>query len=1082
MAQAQLGAVVRHLRRLAGSATVRELPDAQLLQRFAGRHEEDAFAALVERHGRLVWSACWQVLHHEQDAEDAFQATFLVLARQAGSIRNGRTLASWLYRVAYRTALRARLAKSKRHAHERQSATMPHDKHGSELAWRELQAVLVEELDRLPDKYRCPFLLCCLEGKSKAEAAKELGWKEGTVSGRLALARKQMQQRLARRGVALSALLCGMALAPENAKAMLTGSLLDNTVRAAVLFAGSNNAAELTTLQAAALARGVLKTMALSKLKSIGLVLLVIGLVASGAGAFTHQALANRNAGPSAEPRADSAPSSQLKARRDQMEMRRPDAGGARPETPRASDPKNQVALTGQVLGADGKPVAGAHVAVVAALKLPDQGISLTMNGMSPEAEVLGVGKADETGRWRVPVPKKAFERAYEVEILAGARGYGLAGQPLKLRPKPADTVVRLQPSEDLRVRLIDLEGLPAAGVKVSMVRLGKLSYSAGRQYTMAADTIEPAPIFFQDFGARDAGKMMERKPAQKDIHAIQFVAPPSLPFWPQPAVTDAQGRCTLHGLQRGQALAVQVSASRFATQILDIEPSPETANEVSLALGAPHLLEGTVRDAASGKPVPNARIHIDTFPDYFGGFGIANDPADDKGRRYGGNYFVSMGSQINRMDVQADERGHYRVNPFMGNTQVLTVTAPAGQPYLALRKDVGWPKGAVRHEVNVALTPGVTVQGKVVEVNGKPVAGCRIDFWSKGVKPPNPFKQQPQFTMVSLRSRTGADGSFQTVLPPGRWYALANGPREDYLWQKLLVEDLVEIDPKVRIPAPPVPKAPENSNSKETGKDDNARLDATTTLTPEDLVPGVKEGGKHYFRPDGWVQIDVRIERLTPEAKITLHRSALEGRLLSADGSPAAKARMYYRRRTKDWRVPASEVSNGSFRLPLPDLDTQCRVLFLDAENGQGAAADFSGKQSGGEPAVIRLSPCGSATVRFVDSQGKPLANYRPLVWALVPPVEVVFYPKDMMEIQSRHLRADGSVWLGHMDRKNYETGPVTAADGRVTLPNLIPGATYRISQFSDMRVDFTVQSAKNTTVGDIVIQDPSKIVEIPK
>jgi hypothetical protein len=102
--------------------------------------------------------------------------------------------------------------------------------------------------------------------------------------------------------------------------------------------------------------------------------------------------------------------------------------------------------------------------------------------------------------------------------------------------------------------------------------------------------------------------------------------------------------------------------------------------------------------------------------------------------------------------------------------------------------------------------------------------------------------------------------------------------------------------------------------------------------------------------------------------------------------------------------------------------------------------------------------------------------------VWALVPPVEVVFYPKDMMEIESRHLRADGSVWLGHMDRKNYETGPVTAADGRVTLPNLIPGATYRISQFSDMRVDFTVQSAKNTTVGDIVIQDPSKIVEIPK
>src|SRR5438105_5907470 len=221
MAQAQLGAVVRHLRRLANAAQTHDCSDAQLLQRFASAREEEAFATLVERHGRLVWSTCWQILRHEQDAEDAFQATFLVLARQAGSIRNAQTLPSWLYRVAYRTAMKARVDKSRRHAHERQATPMPHDKHGSELAWRELQAVLLEELQRLPEKYRAPFLLCCLEGKSKTEAAGQLGWKEGTVSGRLALARKQMQKRLAQRGVSLSAVLCGLALRPERCVAAL---------------------------------------------------------------------------------------------------------------------------------------------------------------------------------------------------------------------------------------------------------------------------------------------------------------------------------------------------------------------------------------------------------------------------------------------------------------------------------------------------------------------------------------------------------------------------------------------------------------------------------------------------------------------------------------------------------------------------------------------------------------------------------------------------------------------------------------------------------------------------------------------
>src|SRR5437762_1303503 len=111
MAQAQLGTVLRHLQELIGCQRDREVTDAQLLQRYVGQRDESAFAALIQRHGRLVWSVCYSVLHHEHDVEDAFQAAFLVLARRAGSIRRGQTVASWLYRVAYRTALKAGLAR-----------------------------------------------------------------------------------------------------------------------------------------------------------------------------------------------------------------------------------------------------------------------------------------------------------------------------------------------------------------------------------------------------------------------------------------------------------------------------------------------------------------------------------------------------------------------------------------------------------------------------------------------------------------------------------------------------------------------------------------------------------------------------------------------------------------------------------------------------------------------------------------------------------------------------------------------------------------------------------------------------------
>src|SRR5262249_54569626 len=140
--------------------------DSQLLERFVTRRDEEAFATLLERHGALVLGLCRRLLQHDQDAEDAFQATFLILARKAGSIRKREALAAWLYEVAYRLAMRMRAAAVRQRGLERQTTHRPQADPVSEAAWRELRPILDEELRRLPTKYRSSLILCYLEGRS----------------------------------------------------------------------------------------------------------------------------------------------------------------------------------------------------------------------------------------------------------------------------------------------------------------------------------------------------------------------------------------------------------------------------------------------------------------------------------------------------------------------------------------------------------------------------------------------------------------------------------------------------------------------------------------------------------------------------------------------------------------------------------------------------------------------------------------------------------------------------------------------------------------------------------------------------
>src|SRR5262245_19442433 len=242
MPQQQLEPVLRHLRRVAGLTATQELTDGQLLERYVRSRDGEAFAALVRRHGGLVRSVCRRVLRHEQDADDAFQAAFLVLATRAPSIRKAHSVASWLYRVVYRTAMNAKRLRNRHDEAQRGAEGRARERPTPEVELRELQAILDDEVNRLPERYRAPFVLCCLEGHSKAEAAAQLGWKEGTVSSSLARARKELQRRLARRGVTLAAALCALEVGRTAARAASATPLVNATTQAGLMFAAGETA------------------------------------------------------------------------------------------------------------------------------------------------------------------------------------------------------------------------------------------------------------------------------------------------------------------------------------------------------------------------------------------------------------------------------------------------------------------------------------------------------------------------------------------------------------------------------------------------------------------------------------------------------------------------------------------------------------------------------------------------------------------------------------------------------------------------------------------------------------------------
>lgn len=567
MAIGRTEAVVPEIHTLFSVGTLSGMTDGQLLERFAGRRDgggEAAFGALVARHGPMVLGVCRQLLGDPHDADDAFQATFLVLARRAGSIRNPDLLANWLYGVALRTAGKSKAQRARRRKRQEQEAAMS----SAEPAWnhlepyrepllREQSEAIHEEVGRLSAKYRAPIVLCYLEGVSQDETARRLRCPIGTVRSRLARARDQLRGRLLRRGIALPAIAITAALSPRGASAAVPNTLAEMTIRAAGRFAAGQATTGLASATAAALSERVLRTMFLTKLKIGAAVLLTVGAMSWLAIGFAQSAL-----GEGAGPLAASSATAPVKA-------------------------DSNIEVRGKVLDlSSGQPIAGA-------------GVELSTDPVpNGSTDRLSRAKTEDDGRFRFIFSTKGMPKA--PKLIARAKGFALDWVDLDLK-KPGELTLRL-PKDDVPIdgRIVDLEGRPVAGVKIE---LGTIFKSDDGQLGTYFDQVKSKDLYY---GNADFDLLKHATATELNLPASQ--------------TTDADGRLHLSGIGRNRVVHLVIRGKTiehdYQRVVTQTEPKdlPKTFHVARFVHNsAPSKpIVGTVRIKGTDKPAKGVWISMD--------------------------------------------------------------------------------------------------------------------------------------------------------------------------------------------------------------------------------------------------------------------------------------------------------------------------------------------------------------------------------------------------------------------------------------------------------------------------------------
>jgi RNA polymerase sigma factor (sigma-70 family) len=658
MADVLLGTVVRHIRHAARQ--VADPTDDQLLRAFAADHDPSAFAQILRRHGPMVLGVCRRVLQHTHDAEDAFQATFLVLAQSAGAVRNGEALGGWLHGVSYRLAMKAKRAAARRRKHEGQAragVTAGVDatgRAGGEIAWREVQAILDEEVERLPVIYRAAFVLCCLHGLSQAEAARQLDVKEGTVSSRLNHARQRLREALARRGITLSAVLSALAVSGA-ARAAVPRALADTTAAAAARFA--RGAIGGISAKALSLAEGAIRTMLTSRMTLAGTLVLTLGLLGAGAAMLCQRPA---EAGES------------LPAAREPAAKR--DSAGSGPG--RADQPKpaaeTTCAVAGRVLGPDGQPVRGAKVYV-------------STYTWKDRTDPTVRATTDANGRFRLPARKKEVDR--NEAVVAVAEGFGPAWFELGKVKLDAEQVLRLVKDEPITGRVLDLEGRPVAGVAVRVVSVRKV---AGEDLTGLLADLQRRPRDRQ--AVTDAWR--KHRGSMSQVWGVLGA--------PKSVTTGANGRFRLAGFGRERVVGIEFEGPAIAHARLDaltrpgLKGLPPRIHESALVhvVAPTKPIRGTVKDRRTGKPV--AGIAVGGQPQ------LENEIGDG-------------------VSTKTDARGHFKL---VGLPKVKSYHLNAGgSGYVVTSKEVADTPGLGPIEVHFEVERALSLRVRVIDkVTGRPV------------------------------------------------------------------------------------------------------------------------------------------------------------------------------------------------------------------------------------------------------------------------------------------------------------------------------------------------------------------------
>jgi RNA polymerase sigma factor (sigma-70 family) len=710
MTTADMGLVLSHLRTLVAGDRDQDVPDGRLLDRFLATRDEAAFAELVRRHGPMVLAVCRRVLHDWHDAEEAFQATFLVLARKAGSIRRRDAVGGWLFGVAQHLARKARAAAARRARPERRAEEMPRSDPLLDLTLRELQARLYEELERLPEKYREPLVLCYLEGRTHAQAARQLGCSKDTLRGRVNRGREQLRGRLLRRGLALSGALVLTALAPEPASASGASRLTAATARAAAAFVtGEGAAVGAVSAQAAALAEGVSRATGVNKAKVLTAVLLAATVLLGGVGvAARREAAAQPPAPPPPETRAPAA------------ERQTPPAAVA--------EKAGNITVSGRVLDPDGKPFAGAR-------------IYLATSTAEDRADPAGRATSGPDGRFRFSTSWSELNS--NDSVMAVADGDGPAWAELSARgPSGALPPLRLVPDDiPIAGRVLDLENQPVADASVRVIRVRR----------MPDEDLGPWITDFQADGKKgflDFGRLRVQARYERLMKAVGAV-----PGTPRSVRTGADGRFRLTGFGRERLVELAIDGPGLEHRQVTVLTRAELPRGLppftyparfDHRAGPVKPIAGTVRVKGTGQPAAGVTVSC-----------VLVSP--------GGTFFDVTATP--GITATTDEQGRYRLSGAPKSRQYHL--ASGGGPFFATSQIVNDTAGLEPIAADFQVERGLLVRGRLTDAaTGQPVRGT-VRYVPR---PDNPrLKEYPGFAQVSVSEATFTkDGSFAVAVAPG--------------------------------------------------------------------------------------------------------------------------------------------------------------------------------------------------------------------------------------------------------------------------------------------------------------------------